>query len=86
MSDKPTISGEIDIQISHLIQQIPSPTLCTITKIYSDDHVDVETSIGIMKYVPLIGYTKTGATGILIFIDNDLNNPYCISLDLSNII
>ncbi|WP_407415830.1 hypothetical protein [Methanobrevibacter sp.] len=86
MEEDKTISDEIDIQIQHQIQQIPQPILCIIRKVYSDNHVDVETDMGVLNYIELMGYTKEGAKGILLFLDGSIDNPLCISLDLTNIL
>ncbi len=85
-NNKTTISDEIDIQIAHQIQQIPTPIQCKIKEVYSQHYVDVTTSIGDFEYIKLIGYTKKDADGLVVFVDGNPNNPICISVNVSYIL
>lgn len=76
--NKGTISDQIQLQINHTINQQPSPTLCTITKVYTDNHhIDCETDIGKLKYAPTIGTPTKGNTGVVIFL-NQNHDEYII--------
>ena len=73
-----TINDEIQKIINNTLQQQPTPTLCTITKIYEDQkHIDAETNIGTFKYAPTIGTPTTGNTGVVIFL-NQNHDEYII--------
>ena len=75
-----TLTQQIQILIQDEIQQIPAPTTCTLYQTYSDDpnHADIETEDGILKHIPKIGGNTIGNPGVVIFIDNDPNQPYAI--------
>lgn len=49
----------------------PAPARCTITKIYEDNvHCDVETQIGELKYIDVIGSNaKVGNNAVILFFD-----------------
>ena len=70
---KKSLLGEIDTSILYHISQIPSPTLCTISKIYEDqNHVDITTSQGELEYVPTIANNlAVGNIGVLIFLNGN---------------
>jgi hypothetical protein len=72
MENKGTINDEIQKIINNTLQQQPTPTLCTITKIYEDQkHIDAETNIGTFKYAPTIGNPIKNHTGIIIFLNQN---------------
>lgn len=66
-----TLCEELQILNQNMIQQIPSPTRCQITKIYDDNnHVDILCADGELKYVETISNNlQIGNTGILIFLN-----------------
>ena len=82
MKESKTLSldGEIQKQIDHTLNQIPSPELITLIKVYDDNlYGDVRTvNDEIIEYVQLIGGRTTGKTGVLIYIANDYNQPIAI--------
>lgn len=57
------------------IAQIAFPTIVNITKVYSDNFVDVEGDFGILKHIRAINQHNVGDITIIIFSDNDYNNP-----------
>ena len=76
-----TLTDQLKILIKDTItQQIPAPTTCTLYQTYSDDpnYADIETEDGILKHIPKIGGNTIGAKGVVIFIDNDPDQPYAI--------
>lgn len=75
-----SIGGLIDSRIDFLIDQIPVNYIVVAKKNYVDNHVDVEiVSISsLLKYVPCNSPPKVGDEGILIFLEGNLNKPYCI--------
>ena len=78
---EPTLTQTIQTLIKDTIQQqIPSPTQCTLYQNYTNDpnHADIKTDEGILKHIPKIGGSTIGAQGIIVFIDNDPNQPYAI--------
>lgn len=76
-----SIDGEIQKQIDHTLNQIPSPELVTLIKVYEEDtrFGDVRTvNDEIIEYVQLIGGRTTGKTGVLFYLNNDYNQPIAI--------
>ena len=76
-----SIDGEIQKQIDHTLNQIPSPELVTLIKVYDEDNRfgDVRTvNDEIIEYVQLIGGRTTGKTGVLFYLNNDYNQPIAI--------
>ena len=74
MENKGTINDEIQKIINNTLQQQPTPTLCTITKVHDDNnHVDAETKDGeTFVYVPTISQNPTiDNTGLLIPLENN---------------
>lgn len=75
-----TINDAIDTQIDNKITQIPYPTRCKITKVYENQHVDIETDNGELTYVGCIGNNlAVGHTGILIFLDGSTDDYLVIT-------
>ena len=78
MENKGTINDEIQKIINNTLQQQPTPTLCTITKVYTDNHhIDCETDIGELKYAQTIGNPIKNNTGVVIFL-NQNHDEYII--------
>ena len=72
--NKKTINDEIQYMIDKSINQQAKPELVTITKIYSDNHVDCETENGdVLKYIPVISRSnlKVDDHGIMFLLSND---------------
>ena len=75
-----TINEEIELIVKDVANNNPAPITCTVIKNYQNDlfHVDIETDIGILNYVPCLFNNTVGHKGIIVFIDGDLNNPLAI--------
>ena len=80
MADR-TLTDEIITIIESTSNNNPAPTKCTIKKIYTDNkHVDADTNIGTLTYIETISNNLTvGNTGIVIYLDGDLNQPIIIT-------
>ena len=75
-----TINDEITDIVSYEIKNIPFPTECTITKIYEDNHADIESAVyGSLSYVELFGLSEIGDKGILLFLNNELSSPVVVT-------
>lgn len=75
-----TLADEIITIIQTEANNNPAPVKCKILKIYNDNHVDVETDLGLLNHVEVIGTNYSiGDTGIVIFVDGDLNNNLVIT-------
>lgn len=88
MSDK-TFGGLIDDRIDYLIQQMPTNQEVLILKSYDEGYfvdIQIKDSQTIIKYVPSNVPGKTGDNGVLVFLNGDINKPFCIlgGADLSN--
>ena len=73
-----TLSDIIQTQIQNTINTQPTPTKATITKIYTDGHVDIETNYGKLTYIQTIIDHELNDETILIFLDNDYNKRIVI--------
>lgn len=76
-----SMNNEIQKQIDYTLNQVPSPELITLIKVYDDDNSfgDVRTvNDEIIEYVQLIGGRTTGKTGVLFYLNNDYNQPIAI--------
>lgn len=66
---------QINYQIERIcrdeISKIPQPTIVTITKIYSDSYVDVDSDFGVLRHIYTITEHNVGDKTILIFADGD---------------
>ena len=73
-----TLSSEIQIQIDHALQQLPTSQQVTIRKVYSDPtFVDIQLDAGIVNYVKCIGTAEVGAEAVLLFLNNN-HNEYIV--------
>ena len=77
MTDK-TINNIIQTQIESTITQQPHPTTATITHVYPDKYVDIETTYGELKHIPSITDHETGDKTVLIFLENDFTQRIVI--------
>ena len=68
----------IDTRINYLINQQPVNLEGIIVKVYTDSFVDVQTEKGLVSYIKCIGTANNGNTGIIVFIDGDLNKQIFI--------
>ena len=86
MTNNSTLNDEIITIIKSEANNNPAPIYCKIKEVYNQGHVDVTTDMGDLDYVKLVGYTKKGANGLIVFVDGDINSPVCISLNIVNIL
>lgn len=61
-----------------VIQNITPPIEAKVTKLYADGYVNVSFENGELFHVKTNGITKAGDEVIVIFIENDMNNPLCL--------
>ena len=74
MAQNKTINQTIQTLIDQTIQTQPHPTPATITRVYGDGHVDIDTkAYGKLSYIETITEHETGDKTILIFLNNDIN-------------
>ena len=80
MADDDNIFAETIIEtIQSELSSQPAPVQCTVTKTYDNQHVDVITDDGSeLENIPCVCGNAVDSTGILIFTDNDANNPIAI--------
>lgn len=72
------LSDEIQTQIDHTLQQLPTSQQGTIRKVYSDPtFVDIQLDAGIVNYVKCIGTAEVGAEAVLLFLNNS-HNEYIV--------
>lgn len=78
---EPTLAEEIITIVQSVANNNPAPTLCVITKIYSDqNHVDIETKDGTLTYIPTISNNlQVGNPGVLIYLDGNYENQIIIT-------
>lgn len=73
---------EINYQIQRIVQdeisKIAFPTIVTITKIYSDGYVDVDSDFGVLRHIYTITDHEVGDKTILIFTDGDYDRGMVI--------
>lgn len=73
---------QINYQIERIcrdeINKIPQPTIVTITKIYSDGYVDVDSDLGILRHIYTITEHEIGDKTILIFTNGDYDQGMVI--------
>lgn len=81
MGGNTTLADEIISIVESVANNNPAPIECTIRKIYTNGYVDVTTESGNFNYLECIGATKTGAKGVIVFINGDPNNGKVISVD-----
>lgn len=73
-----SLGEEIEITINSKIANIPYPVKCEITRVYSDNRVDVDTDLGNLSYVECIGNNlSVGNVGILLFL-NGKDDEYIV--------
>lgn len=75
-----TLGETIDDRTQYLINQLPVIEQCTVIKNYPDDpyHIDIETPNGILTYVPCLNDNTIGHTGIVLYLNNNINQPIAI--------
>ena len=75
-----TLGETIDDRTQYLINQLPVIETCTVIKNYTDDpyHIDIETPNGILTYVPCLNDNTIGHTGIVLYLNNNINQPIAI--------
>lgn len=86
MSD-PTLGELIDSRVDYLLDQLPANQEVIVTGVYDDNYVNVRTKNDneIVTYIPVNTPGRVGDEGVLIFLNGDINQPFClIGADLSN--
>ena len=73
-----TLADKIKPIITEQIDKQPAPTKATITRVYQDGHVDIETIYGKLTYIQTIIDHELNDETILIFLDNDYNKRIVI--------
>lgn len=78
-------SGPIQSMITDSINQLKKSILCTVTRVYEDNHVDIKIpgNDGKLNYVRIFGKCKKDDEALLIFGEKD--TPYVIA-DMGDII
>ncbi len=73
---------QLNYQIQRIVRdeiaQIAFPTIVSITKVYSDNFVDVEGDYGLLRHIYSITEHNIGDKTLLIFADGDFNNRIVI--------
>lgn len=79
MTEK-TLAQTITDIANHTVNQLPVIEQCTVIKNYPNDpyHIDIQTENGILTYVPCLNDNTIGHTGILLYLNNNLNQPIAI--------
>lgn len=80
-----TVASEILTMIKAEANNNPAPLLCTITGNYTDNNyvdIRINNETNILKHIRLIGDNTVGNTGVLVFIDGDMDNMVVISGDV----
>ena len=75
-----TLGETIDDRTQYLINQLPVIEQCTVIKNYPNDpyHIDIQTENGILTYVPCLISNAIGHTGIVLYLNNNINQPIAI--------
>lgn len=75
------IGNLIDERIDFKIDEIPTPTVCKIIKIYNEDYVDIKlvNEDIVLKYVKSFSSPKIDSYGLLIFLNNNPNEMFVVS-------
>lgn len=73
-----TLGDEIVIIVDDRISRLPVNLECTISKVYKDGFVDVIANNEVLSYIKCIGSPKKDREGVVVFINNDFNNPIVI--------
>ena len=79
MTEKTLAQTIEDITKYHINQQ-PVIEQCTVIRNYPNDpyHIDIQTENGILTYVPCLNDNTIGHTGIVLYLNNNLNQPIAI--------
>jgi len=73
-----TLADEIVVIVDDRISRLPVNLECTISKVYKDGFVDVIVNNEVLSYIKCVGSPKTDSKGVVVFINNDFNNPVVI--------
>ena len=69
-----SLADEIITIVKSVANNNPAPEKCRIVKVYDDKvHADVQTSLGILKYVEVIGSNPTRGDAVMLYLDEDLS-------------
>lgn len=75
MVDKHSITTPIEAIVKDEISKIAFPTIVTITKVYNDNFVDIQSDFGVLRHIRSINQHNIGNITILVFAENDYNKP-----------
>lgn len=81
MTDK-TLGDEIVILVDDRISRLPVTRIGVINKIYKENFIDINLNNEILTYVKCFGNPKFGDNCIILFMNNDFNNPIAICEDI----
>ena len=75
-----TLGETIDDRTQYLINQLPVIETCKVIKNYPNNpyHIDIQTENGILTYVPCLLDNTIGHQGIVLYLNNNLNQPIAI--------
>ena len=68
---EPPINTAIKKLITQKTDDLPYPTIVTITRVYNDKHADAETSYGIIPYIRTLAPCRVGTEALLIFLNGN---------------
>ena len=75
-----TLADEIISIVHSEANNNPLPVKCTIHETYSNGLIDVLLENGtILTYLPVIGSPRVGDTGVLLYLDDEMNNQIIIT-------
>ena len=73
-----TLADEIVILVDDRISRLPVTRIGVINKIYEDNFIDINLDNEILTYIKCFGSPNFGDSCIILFADNDFNNPIAI--------
>lgn len=74
-----SFSNEIDIMITHALNQQPAPMRAVVRKIHSNDTISITTSNGILNYVEYVGGEPViGESCLLIYLNGEFTDYMAI--------
>ena len=77
-----SLAEEIELLVKDVANNNPAPKKCVISKIYEDNHVDVDikvgSEIGTIQYRPCLGNPKIDEEAVIIFVEGSINEGYVI--------
>ncbi len=77
-----SLAEEIELLVTSVANNNPAPKKCVISKIYKDNHVDVDikvgSEIGTIQYRPCLGNPKIDEEAVIIFVEGSINEGYVV--------